>query len=81
MSSSSSSCIIFLYKATVHVLLTSAAIPLYVPHKGPIKGAVLKETRRIRRIIMKDLFVLKVTGVCIEFIIVYVFRYNIDNMI
>ena len=55
--------------------------PLYTLHKGPIKGAVLKETIRVRRIIMKDLFVLKVTVVCIEFIIVYVFRYNIDNMI
>ena len=81
MSSYSSNCIVFLYKATVHSLLTSAAILLYVPHKGPIKGAVLKETRRVRRIIMKDLFVLKVIGVCFEFIIVYVFRYNIDNMI
>ena len=59
----------------------SAAIPLYVPRKGPIKGAVLTKARRVRRIIMEYLFVLKVTSVCFEFIIVYVFRYNIDNMI
>ena len=65
----------------MHSLLTSAAILLYVPHKGPIRGAVLKEMIRVRRIIMKDLFVLRVIIVCIEFIIVYVFRYNIDNMI